>query len=131
MKLATAARNGAVNGVTALLDTGSYLQIRTGAPPTNVADADSGTLLATHALASDAFGDASGGTAAADTIADDTDVDANGDPGHFRVKNSSDETIFQGTAGTSGADCIVSVASYTAGGTSHVVSLTLTQPIGS
>lgn len=136
MKISTAARNAAANGIVDLIDGGSgagTIQIRTGAPPTNVADADSGTLLATLTFSDPAFGNADTGTATADTITADSAIDNTGTAGHFRIKDSDGTTIAQGTvtATGNGGDITFDSISFVAGGTCSISSLTLTQPIGS
>lgn len=133
-KISTAARNAACNGIVDLLDAGAgaaTLAIRTGAPPTNVADADSGTLLATLTFSDPAFGNAATGTATASAITSDTNADASGDAGHFRVKDSDGNTIFQGTAGESAdtPDLVFDEKSIVAGGTVACSSFTVTVPI--
>lgn len=134
MKISTAGRNAACDALLALLNAGSppgHLYIRTGSPPTNVADADSGTLLATLTLSNTAFGAASSGTATAAAIASDTSVAATGTAGHFRMKNAADVTVLQGTVGTSAADLVLNSTAFTIGGTAAVSAFTVTVPIGS
>ncbi len=128
MKISTGARNAAVDAVAALLNSGGYIEIRTGAAPTNPGDADSGTLLARLDLSSTAFGGASGGTATANTVSDDIDVDNTGTAAHFRAKDSGDVVVLQGSAGTSGTDLVLNTTAFVAGGTAKITSLTLTQP---
>lgn len=134
MKISTAARNAACNAIVDLIDAGAgagTLTIRTGSPPTNVADADSGTLLATLTFSDPAFGNAATGVATASSITSDTNVDATGTAGHFRIKDSDSNTILQGTVGTSGADINFDSVSFVAGGTAAISSLTVTVPLGS
>jgi hypothetical protein len=134
-KIGTAARDGACNAIVDLIDAGTppgTLQVRTGAPPTNVADADSGTLLATLTFSTTAFGASSTGTATAAAITSDTSADASGDAGHFRVKNAAGTTIFQGTAGEAAdtPDLVFDEKSIVSGGTVAISSFTVTVPIG-
>jgi hypothetical protein len=107
------------------------IAIRTGAPPTNVSDADSGTLLATLTFSDPAFGAAASGVATASSISSDTSADNSGDAGHFRVKDSNGNTIFQGTAGEAGdtPDLVFDEKSIVAGGTVAISSATFTMPI--
>ena len=75
------------------------MEIRTGAPPATPATADSGTLLGTLTFSDPAFGNAttaSPSVATASAITSDTNADASGDAGHFRVKDSNGAVIFQG-----------------------------------
>lgn len=135
MKISTAARNAAVDAVVDLLDniTNAIIEIRTGAPPANVSDPDSGTLLATLEFDNPAFGAAASGTATANAIVSDTNIDNTGTADHFRIKdeNSGGNTVMQGTVGTSGADINFDSDAFVAGGTAAITSLTVTQPIGS
>ena len=72
------------------------IELRTGAPPTNTTDADSGTLLATFTGVT--FNAAVEGTATAQTIASVVGLAA-GDAGHYRAKDSGGVVVMQGTAG--------------------------------
>lgn len=135
IKISTSARNAAANAIAALVDGGSgagVIQIRTGSPPTNPGDADSGTLLGTLTLSDPSFGSASTGVITANTISNDTSADASGDAGHFRVKDSSGNTIFQGTCGNSGdsPDWVFDNKSVVSGGIISCSSLTFTVSAG-
>lgn len=134
-KLGTAARNAAVDGIVDLIDGGAgagTCGIRTGSPPTNPGDADSGTLLGTLTFSDPAFGAAASGTATADTISSDTSADNSGDAGHFRVYDSDSNVIFQGTAGEAAdtPDMEFDNKTIVAGGTIAISSFTVTQPVG-
>ena len=133
-KISTAARNAAANAVVDLIDAGSgagTIGIRTGAPPANVSDADSGTLLGTLTCSDPAFGAASSGTATASSITSDTNADASGTAGHFRVYDSDDNCIAQGTAGEAAdsPDLELDNKTIVAGGTIAITDYTHTQPI--
>lgn len=134
-KISTAARNAACDAIVDLIDAGAAagtVEIRTGAPPTNVGDADSGTLLGTCTFASTAFGAASSGTATAASITPDSDADSSGDAGHFRVYDSDSTCIFQGTAGETADSADMDFGadkSIVAGGTVAISSMTVTVPI--
>mgnify|MGYP003405677390 FL=1 len=132
-KISTSARNGACNGIVDLLDAGAtaaQLFVRTGAPPTNVVDADTGTLLATLTFSDPAFGNASTGAATASAITNGTAA-ASGDAGHFRAKDSDGNTIFQGTAGEAAdtPDLVFDEKSIVSGGVVAVSSFVVTVPI--
>jgi hypothetical protein len=133
-KISTAARNAACDAIVDLIDGGAaagVCEIRTGAPPANVGDADSGTLLATCPFGDPAFGDAAIGVATANSITADSSADATGDAGHFRAKDSDDNAIFQGTAGEAAdsPDMTFDNKSIVAGGTVSITSMTVTVPI--
>lgn len=136
-KISTASRNAAANGIVDLIDGGTgagRIEIRTGAPPTNVADASSGTLLGTLTFSATAFGAASSGTATADTITSDSSADASGTAGYFRVyAGAAGDTaaLFQGTAGEAAdtTDMTFDNKTIVAGGVIAISSMTLTVPI--
>lgn len=137
-KISTAARDAACNAIVDLIDAGTgvgTVAIRTGAPPANVADASSGTLLGTLSFSATAFGASSTGTATADTITSDTSADNSGDAGYFRVyAGSAADTaaLLQGTAGEAAdtTDMTFDNKSIVAGGTIAISAFTVTVPIG-
>jgi len=133
-KISTAARNAACDAITALIDAGAgagTIEIRTGAPPANVGDADSGTLLATLTFSDPAYDAATGGTAEEFAITSDSTADASGDAGHFRIKDSNGVTICQGTCGEAAdaPDLVFAESSIIAGGTVAITDLPITVPI--
>ena len=123
--ISDAAANAVVNAVTALLNTGGYIEIRTGSKPATVATTATGTLLGTLNLSSTAFGAAASRTATANTITGDSSADASGTAGWFRAYASGGAGVIDGTVGASGADLNLSSTSIVAGGTINVTSLTL------
>lgn len=132
-KLGTTTRDAQTDAAVDRLDSGT-IAIRTGAPPTNVSDASSGTLLGTCIFPATAFGASSSGTATANTITDDSSADNSGDAGYFRCyPNGAGDTAadWQGTAGESGdtPDMVFDNKSIVAGGTISISSMTYTTPI--
>lgn len=130
-KIGTADRNAMAAALADGPDSGSaagYIQVRTGAPPTNPEDANSGTLLATLPLSDPSFGAESNGVITANAITSDTNVDASGTAGHFRIFDSDNVCRGQGTVGTSGADMNFNTVTFVAGGTCAISSLTITVP---
>ncbi len=132
-EISVAARNAACNAIVDLIDAGSgagTIQIRTGGPPATPATADSGTLLGTLTFSDPAFGNASTGVATASAITNDSSADASGDAGHFRVKDSDGNVIFQGTAGEAAdtPDMTFDEKSIVAGGVIACSSFTVTVP---
>lgn len=134
-KISNAAAIAACNAVVDLLDAGAsagYIQCRTGAAPSNVDDAASGTLLGTLTLSDPAFGNAAdinpGARATASAITGDSSADATGTIGYCRAYDSNNVAIIQGTAGTSSADFIFDSVSVTAGQTINLTSWTVTMP---
>lgn len=130
LKLGTNGRNAACDAIVDLLDSGT-VKIRTGAPPTNPSDASSGTLLATVTFNATAFGDAASGVATANDFTADSDADASGDAGHFRIYASGGgdtDTVLQGTAGEAGdtPDMTFDNKSIVAGGIVDITAMTIT-----
>lgn len=128
-KISVAAQNAAADGVAALLNSGT-VKIYTGAAPTNVSDAPTGTLLGTLTLSATAFGSSSSGTATANTITGDSSADATGTAGYFRGLDSGGTAVIQGsvTATGGGGDMTLDSTSIVAGGTISMTSWTLTMP---
>lgn len=131
-RLGTAARNAAVNAVTALINAGGgagLLRPRTGSAPTNVGDAESGTLLGTLTFSSTSFASSSGGTATANAITSDSSADNSGTCGHVRVLDSAATPIADGDAGMGSGTFNFDNNVIVAGGIIACTSMTITQPI--
>lgn len=131
-RMSNAAAKAALDAATALLGSAAYIEIRTGAPPTNVEDAATGTLLATLTMSNPAFGAATdanpGALATANAITADSSADNTGTAGWFRAYNGSNVGIFQGNIGASGADMIMPNTSVTATQAVTISSWTITLP---
>lgn len=127
---ANAARDAAINAITATLNNGS-VRIYSGTAPTDADTALSGnTLLAQATLGATAFGAASSGVATANAITADSSADATGTPTFFRALTSGGTVVYQGTAGASGQELNLSDLSggqILAGGSVSISSLTITQ----
>lgn len=131
-RLSTNSRNKACDALVDEIDAGASagtVAIRTGAQPTNVGDADTGTLLGTLTFSDPAFGASATGTATASAITSDTNADASGTAAHFRIKDSNAAIHSDGTCGTSGADMNFDNNVVVAGGTIAITSMTITIPI--
>lgn len=131
-RLSTDTRNKACDAIVDDIDAGSgagTIAIRTGTQPTNVGDADTGTLLGTLTFSDPAFGSASTGTATASTITSDTNADASGTAGHFRIKDSDANIVADGTCGQGSGDLSFDNSTIVAGGTIAISSFTVTVPI--
>jgi len=126
----TTLRNNQLNQVTSLVDAGSgagKVRIYSGTPPANVGTALSGnTLLAELTLTDPAASAASGGVLTFSAIADDTSADATGTASFFRILDSDNNAVVQGTVGTSGADINFDSVSFVAGGLVEITSFTIT-----
>ena len=80
-RLSTNTRNKACDAIVDEIDAGSgagTIAIRTGSQPTNVGDADTGTLLGTLTFSDPAFGSASTGSSSANSLTSDISADASG-----------------------------------------------------
>jgi hypothetical protein len=130
-RLGTTARNAACDGIVDAIDTGGAgtLQVRTGAQPTNVSDAPTGTLLGTLTFSATAFGSASTGVATAASITSDTSADASGTAGYFVIKNGSGTNHSDGTCGQGTGDLSFDNNVIVAGGTIAISSMSVTVPI--
>jgi hypothetical protein len=125
--LSAAVRDARLDAIETAIGTSAILKIRSGAPPSTVATASSGTVLATLNLPSDYMSAASGGTKAKLGTWEDTSADATGTAGHFEITASNGTTVhMRGTAATSAADMILDSASFTSGQAFTVTAFTLT-----
>lgn len=131
-RLATDTRNKGCDGIVDDIDAGAgagTIAIRTGAQPTNVGDADSGTLLGTLTFSDPAFGAAASGTATASAITSDSSADNSGTAGHFRIKDSDANIHSDGTCGQGSGDLSFDNNVVVAGGVIAISSFTVTVPI--
>jgi hypothetical protein len=131
-RLSDDTRNKACDAIVDDIDAGAgagTIAIRTGAQPTNVGDADSGTLLGTLTFSDPAFGGAASGTATASAITSDTNADNSGTAGHFRIKDSDGNIVADGTCGQGTGDLSFDNAVIVAGGTIAITSFTVTVPV--
>jgi len=127
VKMSVAVRNGMLNAIETAVGISAVLKIRTGAPPTNIADADSGSVLATLNLPSDWLGAAAAGVAAKAGTWQDASADAAGTAGHFRIYATDGTTQhIQGVVAASGADLNVDNVVFAAGQSFTITSFSLT-----
>ena len=85
IKLSVAVRNARLDAIETAIGASAVLKIRTLAPPTNLTDADAGTVLATLALPPEYMLAAAAGAKAKSGTWQDTAADAAGTAGHFRL----------------------------------------------
>lgn len=133
-RLANDTRSKACDAIVDDIDAGAgagTLQVRTGPQPTNVGDAAQGTLLGTNTFSDPAFGNASNGVATANAITSDTNADASGTAGHFRILDSDGNIHSDGDCGQGSGTLNFDNAVIVAGGTIAISSMTVTVPIGS
>lgn len=130
LQASAAVRNARAQSVETTIGTSAVLRIRTGAPPANVAAADSGTVLATLNLPSDWLS-TSGGVASLLGTWQDTSADGTGTAGHFRLYASDGTTAhLQGTvtATGGGGDMTLNNTSIASGQQVTVTSFGWTEP---
>lgn len=134
-KISTASRNAACNAVVDLIDGGAtagHIEIRSGTQPADPQAAVSGTLLATIPLNDPAFGNASAGVATAatsPTAMTDSSADASGTATWFRVFDSNNVAILDGSCGPDNTyDMTLSNVAIGAGQSVTVTSWTVTMP---
>ena len=133
IKFSAAVLNALLNAIEATIGTGAVVKWRTGAPPTNITDADSGTVVATFTLPSDWMADAASGVKAETGTWTCTGAAVpGGTVGHFRVYASDGTTAHcQGTVtstlvGT--GDMLIDNPVIVAGQTCNLPTFTLTAP---
>jgi hypothetical protein len=129
VKMSVAVRNAMLDAIETAIGTTAVLKIRTGAVPTNIADADSGTVLATLTLPSDWMAAAASGVKAKSGTWSDTSADDTGTAAHFRIYASDGTTQhFQGTVTLTagGGDMTVDNTSFVAAQTFTVTAFSLT-----
>lgn len=129
LQYSEAVRNAKLDVIETTIGADAVLKIRTGAPPANVAAADTGTVLATLTLPSDWMAAASGGSKAKSGTWADASADNAGTAAHFRVYASNGTTAHaQGTvtATGGGGDLTVDNVSFAAGQGFTITSFTIT-----
>lgn len=103
-QLSVSARNAMLDAFETAVGVSAILKLRSGAPPANCAAADSGTVIATIALASDWMSAASSGSKAFSSMPlTDASADNAGTLGHYRLYASDGTTCHdQGTITATG-----------------------------
>jgi hypothetical protein len=132
IQLSTAVRNARLDAIETAIGASAILKIRSGAPPANCGTADSGTVLATIALAADYMSAAASGAKALSGLpVSDNAADAAGTAGHFRIYASDGTTChLQGTvtATGGGGDMEVDNTSFAVGQAFSITAFTLNEP---
>ncbi len=130
-QLTNASASAAADAVVDRVDQGSgpgKLRIYDG---TQAATADTAigaqVLLAELTFSDPAFGAASNGVATASAITADSSANATGTASWFRVVDSDNNAIWDGTVGTSGADLNLNTTSIVSGAEVAVSAFTYTQ----
>ena len=101
VRRADALKDAMLDAYESHISTAPVLTIRTGAPPTNLTDADTGTLLATITCPSDWMAASSGGSKVLAGTWSTTGVAA-GTAGHYRLKTSGGTIKEDGTVTATG-----------------------------
>jgi hypothetical protein len=103
IQFSTALRNARLDTVEITIGASPTLELRTGAPPASVDDADSGSLLATLTPPADWMAAAASGVKGLAGTWSGA-VSASGTAGHFRLKSSGGTPHLQGTVSQREAD---------------------------
>lgn len=132
MKYSVAVRNARLDALETAIGVDAVLKIRTGAPPANIADPDTGTVLATLVLPSDWMAAAAAGSKSKSGTWQDIDADADGEAGHFRIYASDGVTQhIQGTCGDLGTEeLVLDNASIATGQQVTITAFTITEGNG-
>lgn len=130
-QLTNASASAAANAVVVKVDQGAgagKLRIYDG---TQAATADTAigaqVLLAELTFSDPAFGAASNGVATANAITADSSANATGTATWFRVVDSDNTAIFDGTVGTATSDLVLNTTSIVSGAAVSVTAFTYTQ----
>jgi len=129
INLSVAVRNARLDAIETAIGASAVLKIRSGAKPTNITDADAGTVLATINLPSDWMGAANAGAKALAGTWQDASADNAGTAAHFRIyANDGTTQHIQGTvtATGGGGDMTLDNAVLAAGQSITITSFTLT-----
>ena len=138
IRLATATRNAACDGIVDRADAGSgagTIEIRTGSQPASANDSASGSLLATVTLDDPAFDGAGTGAAGAASLLGvpiAATGAADGTAGWFRMKDSSGATVLDGsvTVTGGGGDLQLNTVTISTGVDFELTSGSITVPAG-
>lgn len=129
IQMGTTLRNARSAQIETTIGTSAKVQIRTGAQPANCAAADSGTLLAEFALASD-WATQTGGVLTFSNTPISATASGTGTAAHYRIKDSAGTTChMQGsvTATGGGGDMTVDNTSIASGQTVQITGWTITE----
>lgn len=129
IQIGTALRNARSAAIESTIGTSAKVQIRTGAQPATPATADSGTLLAEFALASD-WATQTGGVLTFSSVPIGATASATGTAAHYRIKDSAGTTChMQGsvTATGGGGDITIDSTGITSGQTVQITGWTITE----
>lgn len=136
-RISNAAAQALLTALGAQLDAGTaaVFRILSGSAPTNVEDAETGTLLATLTCSATAFSGLSdlnpGARATFAAITADSSADNTGTAGYFRALTQTGGTaVAQGGVSTSGADMNFNTVAFTAGSTISLSAATIDMPEG-
>lgn len=103
IKASLTVRNARLDAIETSIGASAVMKLRSGAPPANITDADSGTVIATINLPSDWMNAAASGQKTQSGTWQDTSADNAGTVGHYRIYASDGTTQhIQGTVTATG-----------------------------
>ncbi len=127
VQLSVAIRNARLDVIESTIGVSAVLKIRTLAPPSDVSQADVGTVLATLNLPADWMNAASGGTKTLLGTWTDASADASGTAGHFRIYQGNGTTQhMQGSVGQGTGDLPLDNTNIAVGQVVNITVFTLT-----
>ena len=131
MKISVLSANAALDAWRVLIDAGGAgtLTFFTGSAPTNTTDADSGTVLAILTFSATSFGAAASNVITAAAITSDTDANATGTAGYWRIKSGAGTVIAQGSVAAGSGDVNMNTVSFVLHATIAISAMTVTQPL--
>lgn len=120
-------RNRIVDAIVAAFGASAVLEIRSGARPTNGADAASGTILWSFTFDATPWGTTSAGGNAQADVPLEANAAATGTAGHFRLRNTGSTEWVYGTvtATGGGGDIELASTSITSGQPVRITSFTI------
>lgn len=127
IQLSVALRNALLDQLETTIGASAVLEIRTGAPPADCSEADSGDLLASMTLPADWMAAANAGSKALSGTWQDASANNDGVAGHFRLKSSGGTVHMQGTvtATGDGGDMTLVNTNIASGQTINITTFTL------
>ena len=130
LTFADALRDALNDTIESHIGTSAIMKIRSGAAPTHVGDASTGTVLATLNLPSDWMAASSGGVKSKSGTWSDSSADASGTAAHFEITTSGGTVKIRGSVTTTGGggDLTVDNTSFASAQAFTITQFDLTAP---
>ena len=133
LRTAVALRNARLDAIRNAIDagaTGGLIEIRTGAAPAAVEDADAGTILGTLTYSATSAPNAAAGLLTFSAITQDAAADATGTAEHARITDSNGVPVFDCSVTATGGGGVIELntVSIVTGGPISITSFELSTP---